>query len=276
MQFHLCHRNKKHHNHGNRTLGIDQHAVNSGLAYVNPELKVIVGISSLLICLISKNGITSIIVAIAMIFVTLYYGKIKADEYWHMIMIPFSFILLSGIVLLVDISKCRMGYIDIPIFSTYLIITKESLMSAVIVSTKALCGICCLYMISLSTPLYEIIGVLKRCRVPEIVIELMYLIYRFIFVLLETYHGMKTAADTRLGYINLKRSYQTFFGVCSNLFVVAFKKASKSFDAMEARCYDGKLTFLEKKKLVTAKQIQVVGVYLFGTIIILVLERIWI
>jgi cobalt/nickel transport system permease protein len=128
-------------------------------------------------------------------------------------------------------------------------------------------------MISLTTPLYELIGILKRCKVPEIVIELMYLIYRFIFILLETYHNMRTASDTRLGYVNLKRSYYTFFGVCSNLLVIAFEKASKSFDAMEARCYDGKLIFLEKEKLITTKQFRYVGIYFVLIIVCLVMER---
>jgi cobalt/nickel transport system permease protein len=272
---HQTHYHKKQHSHGNRTLDIDQLAVHSGLAKFNPDLKIGLGIGSLIICLLSKNCISAIIAACVMIFVTVHLGKIKCKEYWNMILIPFTFIALSGIVILVDFSKVQQGFIDIPIFTIYIAITKTTIISAAIVSIKAFCGICCLYMISLSTPLYEIIGVLKRCRVPKIIIELMYLMYRFIFILLDAFYNMNLSAETRLGYITLQRSYQSFFGVCSNLLVVAFKKASRSFDAMEARGYDGTITFIDKKKPITRKQIVVVGIYFISLIMTLTAERIW-
>lgn len=275
MQFHLRHK-KKVHNHGKQILDIDQIAVTSGLEPVNAELKMLVGLSSLILCLLSKNGMTAIIAALVMIVITLHYGRMKLDNYCHMLLIPASFIVLSGIVLLINISSDKMGYFAIPIFSKYLSVTKASLKTASLVTIRAFCSINCLYMISLSTPIYEIIRVLKKCKVPEIVIELMYLIYRFVFVLLEAYHNMKLAAETRLGYINLRRSYQSFFGISSNLLVIAFKKASRSYDAMEARCYDGKLQFIENKKKVTIKQIGFTAFYLLVMIIMLIVERIWI
>ncbi|WP_099468220.1 cobalt ECF transporter T component CbiQ [Konateibacter massiliensis] len=275
MHNHHHHHNKKHHSHGNRTLDMDNYAVRSGLAYVNPDLKLWAGVISLILCLFSR-GFTSIVIAVAMIGVILYFGKVNAEEYWHLLLIPFTFILLSGIVLLVDLSKVEMGIVSIPILHRYLVITWESLFTAVRISVKAMCSVTCLYMISLSTPMYEIIKVLRKCKLPEIMIELMFLIYRFIFVLLEAYSNMKTAADTRLGYINWRRSYQSFFGICTNLFVIAFQKASKNFDAMEARGYDGNLRFLESEKPVTKKQLGICGVYFVVIISLLTAERIFI
>lgn len=265
---------KKSHSHGNKTLDMDQYAVKSGLAFVNPDLKLLMGVLSLFFCLLSKTGITSVIVAIIMVSLILFIGKVRFCEYLHLILIPFTFILLSAIVLLVDISKQKLGFIDIPVFGWYLAITKASLFISARVSIKALCSVTCLYMISLSTPMYEIIAVLRKCKTPEIVIELMYLIYRFIFILLDAYHNMKLSADTRLGYRNLKRSYHSFFGICMNLFVISFQKASKHFNAMEARGYDGSLMFLEEKKQLTKIQIRISAVYVFVILICLVVERI--
>lgn len=263
--------NKKHHNH--RTLAFYHYAMKSGLAYVNPDLKLWVGIISLVLCLLSC-GFTSIVIAVIMIGVILFFGKVNVKEYWHLLRIPFTFILLSGIVLLVDISRIEGGIVFIPILHRYLIITWESLFTATKISVKAMCSVTCLYMISLSTPMHEIIKVLRKWKLPEIMIELMFLIYRFIFVLLEVYYNMKTAAKTRLGYVNLRRSYQSFFGICTNLFVIAFQKASKNFDAMEARGYDGNLRFLESEKPATKKQLGLCGGYFLVIIILLGVERI--
>ncbi len=275
MQFHHHHKFKKYHSHGKRTLDIDFLAVNSEVAHMNPQVKMLLGIGSLIVCLLSIKGFTAMIVAVAMVVFTLQYGKIKKYDYWQMITIPFWFIVLSAIVLLFDISTHKIGVINISIFTGYLSITKENIKTAIRVSIRAFCGVNCLYMISLSTPLYEIISVLKKCKVPEIMIELMYLMYRFIFIILETYNNMKTAADTRLGFTTLRRSYRTFFGICSNLFVISFQKALRSFDAMEARCYDGKLQFLEKNKPVTIKQIGVLITYFIVIITLLIIERTW-
>lgn len=275
MRFYVKSKSKKRHDHGKGTIDIEQLAVESGLADINPGLKMIIGISSLIICLLSKYGITAIVVMLIMMYITLHYGRIKKDDYWHISIIPLSFILLSGIVLLVDISSQKMGYIAIPIYSKYIIVTKETLKMTLVVTAKAISGVSCLYMISLSTPLYQMIGVLRRCQVPTIMIEMMYLTYRFIFIILETFHNMRTAADTRLGFINLRRSYASFFGICVNLLVIAFQKASRSFDTMEARCYDGQLNFIDEKKLVTIKQVSLAGIYLMTIIIILVLERLY-
>lgn len=267
------HSHKKYRQHGNRTLDIDLYALRSGMAYMNPFFKAAWGGISLVCCLLSAHSLTAAGIGVVMAFLTLRIGRMRWRDYFHMIMIPFSFVLISGMVLLVDVTGFRQGYLDIPVFSFYLSVTPVSLAAAVRVSVKAVSGLLALYMISLSTPLYEIIGVLKKCRVPAIMIELMYFIYRFLFILLDAFYNMNTSARARLGYNGYRRSFQTFFGICSNLLVVAFRKASASFDAMEARCYDGKLVFLEKKKPVTGVQMGTLCLYVTVVILLLAGER---
>lgn len=275
MHIHSRFQNKRH-SHGNRTLDMDLYAVKSGLAHVNPDFKFGIGLLSLILCLLSPKGVTSILIAMTMIVLILHVGNVKPRDYFRFIRIPLSFILLSQIVLLFDLSKIRMGDINIPIMGYYFIATKETFLSSFLVSIKALCSVTCLYMISLSTPMYEIIAVLRRCKVPEIMIELMYLIYRFINVLLEAYQNMKLSAKTRLGYTNWIRAYHSFFGICTNLFVISFQKASKHFEAMEARGYNGHLLFLEEKKVITRKYIIISALYFIIIVTSLIVERIWI
>ena len=54
-------------------------------------------------------------------------------------------------------------------------------MEAVFVTVKVLTGTACLYMISLTTPVYEVVGTLRRWHLPEVMLELMILMYRFLF-----------------------------------------------------------------------------------------------
>jgi cobalt/nickel transport system permease protein len=148
-------------------------------------------------------------------------------------------------------------------------------MEAVFVTVKVLTGTACLYMISLTTPVYEVVGTLRRWHLPEVMLELMILMYRFLFGLLELYEQMKQSAQARLGDIGIRQGYRSFFGICANLLVLAFRRASDSFNAMEARGYDGELRFLEEKKLVTGRQR--LGIVLYGVLLAagLLAERMW-
>ncbi len=97
----------------------------------------------------------------------------------------------------------------------------------------------------------ELIGVLRRARCPDVLIGLMYLIYRYIFVLLSMYHTMRSAAKSRLGYVDYRTSIRTTGNLYSNLLARSYRHANRNFDAMESRCFDTEIRFLESEKKVT-------------------------
>lgn len=103
--------------------------------------------------------------------------------------------------------------------------------------TTALGAVSAMYLLALTTPIHEITSTLSRLHVPGILIELMYLIYRFIFLLSDTAHQMHMAAQSRLGYWGWRQSMQTFGKSMANLLVTALRQAGNTYDAMVARCY---------------------------------------
>lgn len=246
----------RNHCHGNQILLMDQYAVCSKMASWNPDWKVMLGLISLFGCIGSKTGMISLAVGLCMAFLTHKWGGVEWSVYGRMMTIPFFFIILSVIVILLDF-------------------TKEAVQEAAFVTVKVLTGTSCLYMISLTTPVYEVTGVLRRWHLPKVMLELMILMYRFLFGLLELYEQMKQSAQARLGDIGVRQGYRSFFGICANLLVLAFRRASDSFSAMEARGYNGELRFLEQEKPVTERQR--IGLLFYGTLLItgLLAERMW-
>ena len=107
-------------------------------------------------------------------------------------------------------------------------------------------------------------------HVPKLVIELMNMIYRYIFILMDTQAKMKNSAESRLGYCDFKTAVYSFGHSMSNLFVVSMKRASQYYDAMEARCYDGDLLFLEAEKPLRREQVMAAG------LVVLLLTAVWI
>lgn len=55
-----------------------------------------------------------------------------------------------------------------------------------------------MYMLSLSTPVNQLVLVLQKLHLPSLLVELMNLIYRYIFILIDAADQMQTAAKAVL------------------------------------------------------------------------------
>lgn len=112
---------------------------------------------------------------------------------------------------------------------------------------KVMGSLSCLYFISLTTPMIDVISVLAKLKVPSFLIELISLVYRFIFIILETSEMMFISQNSRLGYRDIKTSYKSLGALASTLFIRSFKRANDLYTALEARGYNGELKVLEEQ-----------------------------
>lgn len=249
------HNHKKGHKHGESIVSIDLYAYRSKINHWNPSFKVAFSVILLLMCLVANNLYVSVAVIFLSAYVTVFLGKLAFSEYLSLMMIPITFLILGSIVIAFHLGKVKTGWFGIGLPFGYLYVTKESVFKVLHLWGKAFGGISAMYMMSLSTPSHEIFSVLRKVRVPALVIELMNMIYRFIFVLTDTFVKMKNSAESRLGYCDYRTSLHTFGNIASNLLVVSMKKGGNYYDAMESRCYDGELLFLEEEKRLDKRQI---------------------
>ena len=202
-----------------------------------------------------------------MAYLTIVKGKLPVHEYLAILTIPIIFILLGTFTIAIDFSKQAIGQYNLYLGFCYVFTSQAKLKEVIFLILKVFAAISALQMITLSTPSSEIIYVLRKAHVPKIIIELMNLIYRYIFILMEVYTKMKNSAESRLGYCDYKTSFYTFGSIASNMLVISLKKANTYYDAMESRCYDGELIFLEEDKEV--KIIQIVAAVVFIIFLIL-------
>ena len=236
---------RSRHHHGG-FLSIDLYAQRSPLRHVNPGLKTAYALAAIVISVAGRSYLICILVCVVSFVYTVALGKVPARQYCRMLMLPVGFISLSSIALTLQLSSVQSGYVDIPLGNVFLSVTRASQLQAIGISLSAYAGVSSLYMLGLTTPLPGIIKTLNDMHLPGIIIELMYLIYRYIFVLFSIQDTMSTAASSRLGYRGYRRSVKTIMLIASNLLSLSFMQASRNFDAMEARCYDGTLRFYEQ------------------------------
>ena len=109
----------------------------------------------------------------------------------------------------------------------------------------------------------ELFAVFKASRLPESLIELTMLIYRYIFVFLEIAISIMYAQTIRLGYSNFRRSINSISMLISTLFIRSWEQGDKLFLAMNSRCYNGKMTIFEVQKPIKAIELLLTSVSLF-------------
>ena len=252
------------HHHGG-VLVIDVYARRSRYFGWSPALKTAGCALLLCLCVASPTPRVPMALALVLAALTVRGGTIPFHDYLALLSLPASFLLASGLALLWDYAPAADGAVAIPFWNGWLVVTAAAQVRARLVMARALGAMSCLYFLSLSTTMPEILSVLRRAHVPSVMTELAVLIYRYLFVLLSAYETMQDAAASRLGYSTFARSIRTTGAVYGNLLAASFRRAGACFDAMESRCYDGEIRFLEREKPVTLPAALLFGGLLAGT-----------
>ncbi|MCL2336336.1 MAG: cobalt ECF transporter T component CbiQ [Firmicutes bacterium] len=234
------------HKHG-RVFMIDVYAQVSRLNQVNAVLKFWTVLVLLGLCISARGPAAGGFLIVAMPVLVVGAGGLALRDYIQILALPVSFLLLSGLALLFDASLQPCGVFAVHIFGFWLCVSPESQVRTTLVIARALGAVSCLYLLSLTTPMAELIGVLRRVRCPAVLIDLMYLIYRYIFILVHMHYTMRDAAKTRLGYVDYRASVRTTGSLYTNLLARSYRQANINFDAMESRCYDTQILFLENE-----------------------------
>lgn len=247
---------------GHRHTGvhsIDYFAYESRLSGWNAGFKVVFSLLTLVFCIAANDLWVSLALLAAMCVLTVGAGGLPLREYLLLLSIPAAFLLLSGLTIACDLSWTPRGEFCLPMHWFYICTGRQALLGALALVAKAFGAVSAMYFMTLSTPACEIVGVMRRVHLPGLLIELMHLIYRFIFILLDVQGRMKIAAESRLGYRDFRAACRSFAGTAGNLLVLSMRKANTYYDAMVSRCYAGDMRFLEPQKPVTARQLLCAG-----------------
>lgn len=250
---------------------IDKLCYQSNLRYINTGVKLAYALITLLLCIISHSVLVACVVLLVNTWLTVRSGGIPGFRYLRLMGIPLTFLLLSTLAILINISKTPLDAFAIPLGTYYITGSQEGLYHGVQLILTALASVSCLYFLSLSTPMTDILTELRRLKCPSLLIELMLLIYRFIFVLMDAASAITTSLNSRLGNKDFKTSCKSFGALGSSLFIRAMKKSGALYDSMESRCYNGTLRVLTETY--PAKQSHILLLVLFE--ILLTALTIW-
>lgn len=225
---------------------IDKLAYSSKLRYRNPILKVFFAISALTICVAARLFVISILMLVVMSGLTVFYSRTSIMTYIKLMCIPLGFILLSTIAIVVNITDNPLDLLSISVGSKYLAVSYNSLTEGARLIMVALSSVSCLFFLTLTTPMIDILTVLRRFHCPIIIVELMMLMYRYIFVILDMASAITTSQNCRLGNKDFMTELRSIGQMLAVLLVRSLNKASNLYISMESRCYDGELRVLNE------------------------------
>lgn len=229
-------------------ISIDCYAYSNNLKAVHPAEKCLFAIITMLVCLTSPTVLTPLIVLILMAGGIILKAGIPTRVFVKLMFVPLSFLLISVLTIAFSISSNPSGFWFAQTIKGLTIgIRYPDLLTAVNLFLRSLGAVSCLYFLALTTPMTEIITVLHKLKVPGIITELMVLIYRFIFVFMETGTTIYRAQASRSGYVSMKSSYRSLSRLFSALLGKVFIKSQELYNAMAARCYTGEIKVLTKK-----------------------------
>ena len=198
---------------------IDDYAYKNKLSKVNPNMKFAIGMLLLILSLINPYNYISLIIIAIMSLVIVGIAKIELKDYIHFIKIPLVFLIISIIMILLTFSKDKEVLLySIKIGSLYIGVSNESIISSTHLFFRALSCLTCIYFIMLTTPFNQLIFVFKKLHLPDIVLEISMLMYRFIFIFMEEVADIRKSQELRFGYINLKNGYNSFGLLVNMLF----------------------------------------------------------
>lgn len=242
-------------------LEIDKLCYTSGLRYMNAGEKCFFSLASVILCVAGRSIPVSLTVLFTTTILTTWKGHLSITRWLRYLALPLGFLFLSALTILVNVSKTPLDAFALSVGSFYLTGSLEGIRLGIRLIVTALASVSCLYFLSFSTPVTDLLAVLEVCHIPRTVIELMMLMYRFIFLLLETASLMVLSQDSRLGNRNFQTAIRSKGLLISTLFIRAIGQAEALFDSMEARCYNGRIRVLKEAHPPRPKEIAAILLY---------------
>ncbi|PSB08394.1 cobalt ECF transporter T component CbiQ [filamentous cyanobacterium CCP2] len=193
-------------------LQIDTFAYTNRLRRLPPESKLLFAIVLLLITYFSTILVQCLIAAWIGIWIIIY-AKIPASVYLRLLSVPIVFWLTSLPAFVISftplqdlVTITQDAAYGITVFSHFAYISHQGIDQSVRLLSQTIASTSCLYFVLLTVPFTDILQTLRRIGFPVLLTELLLLMYRFIFVLLQIAHELWTAQLCRGGYRTWKLS----------------------------------------------------------------------
>lgn len=236
---------------------------------MSPSVKLPLVCICILICLVFNSYALCAFLFLTSVLSVHFLGRTKMRDIARLMSIPSAFVITGCIAILLAFGRDNSSMLlSMKIGGVYIGIGRGSVGVCIKTAAKAFACVSCMYFLSLTTPMNDLFGVLRRSFIPDCFVEIAELIYRYIFVLYDAAARIELAQKTRLGYVNLRTSYKSVASLITSVLVRAYKQADRTYTALEARGYTGSLETVNKRDRVKPRHALTAAVYIVCALVI--------
>lgn len=220
---------------------IDKHVYTNEMRDFSPKLKICYSFLLIILALVSENQIIHLVILLLNTFLISFIVKIKFESYFKLLIVPMVFILFSVISIAINLSTSQLinPIISYKVYSIYIGITRESIAQGSLLFTRSIAAISASYFLLFTTPMVDLIKLLKSLNLPKEIIELMVLTYKFIFILLDESKKIYEAQAMRNGYKNISNSYQSIGILIKMLLLNTLNRYKAMQETLKIRQFSG-------------------------------------
>ena len=230
-------------------MRIDTFAYSSRWRQVHPGEKGLFTLFCLTAALLSHTPMIPLIIAAAMAVITTSGAGVPWRDYLSIAVLPVLFLFWSCLALAISFSGGEFPLVNFPNLHMTISLTRSGITQAELAFARSLGASLSLLFLALTTPMTEIMELLRSLGAPRLLIELMTIAYRQIFLFLEIISQIRSAQEARLGYSSPRIAMKSLAGLTGNILLTCLSRARQNHLGLLARGYDSELLFLSPRRV---------------------------
>ena len=235
---------------------IEQSAYANRWRSVAPAAKGLFALAGFVAAFAARTPFAACVLALLLALTTTVGARVPLARYLRVAAPALVFLAISCVSLAFSLDLGSNGAAAMPALA---LATPDNAQRIAEVGARSLGALAALLFLVLTTPLVDLIALLRRVGMPEILLEIMVLCYRMLFVFSEAVHDTLTAQSARLGYASNRLALRSLGGLAANLTLQVSQRAHDLHVAALARNNDGPLRFLEPHFVHGARDTAIAG-----------------
>ena len=204
-------------------LAVDEAAWSSAWRRRSPEDKALLCLGLVVCALVLPAWPGSVLVGLTAVVLALGAARVPARTFGRAVRWPLAFVAVGALTAVVQVDGGGLGW------------APDAAARAGSLVGHAVAGSAAVLLLATTTPMSDLLPALRRLRVPAAVVEVASVVYRLLFVLLESLDTIREAQTARMGYSSLRRSYRSSGALAAAVLTRSWDRARRLQEGLAGR-----------------------------------------
>jgi cobalt/nickel transport system permease protein len=204
-------------------LAVDDAAWGSAWRHRSPGDKLLLCLGMVVCALVLPAWPGSVLVGLAAVALALGPARVPARTFGRAVRLPLAFVAVGALTAVVTVDGDGLGW------------APDAAARAGSLAGHALAGSAAVLLLATTTPMSDLLPALRRLRVPDAVVEVASVVYRLLFVLLESLRTIREAQTARMGYSSVRRSYRSSGALAAAVLTRSWDRARRMQEGLAGR-----------------------------------------